>query len=146
MVGLDFQLEHAMFFRILSAAIAASLFVSAQAAVPPVDAVGKAGNIRCKAVAGGGVIRAVHTDKIIFELTGTPVAALAADQPALNQIPVNDELDIKVLDDPNTVADLKGKVLTFLVAADTSANRMLVRIIDVDYAVVCPNVQQTVGD
>jgi hypothetical protein len=125
-----------------ASAILAAVALSAHAAVPPVDSVGKAGNIRCKTVAGGGVIRAVHTDKIIFELLGTPQAQLAADQPALNQVPVNDELDIKVLDDPNTVADLKGKVLTFLGAVDSAANRQLVKIIDVDYAVVCPNVQQ----
>ncbi len=131
-----------MNLRPLCAAIAAFVSLNALAAVPPVDAVGKPGNIRCKTVAGGGVIRAVHTDKIIFELTGHPMALLAADQQALNQVPLNDPLDIKVLDDPNTVADLKGKVLTFLGAADTPANRMLVKVGQVTYAVVCPNVVQ----
>ncbi len=131
-----------MNLRPLCAALAAIVSLPALADVPPVDAVGKAANIRCKTVAGGGVIRAVHTDKIVFELTGHPMAQLAADQAALNQVPLNDPLDIKVIDDPNTVADLKGKVLTFLGAADTPANRMLVKVGQVTYAVVCPNVVQ----
>lgn len=135
-----------MFFRLTCAAFAAVICLSAQAEVPTVDSDGKPGNIRCKSVAGGNFIKAVHTDKIIFLLTNTPTAALAADQPALGQIPLNDELDIKVLDDPNTVADLKGKVLTFLGAVNNALNRQYVKIIDVDYAVVCPSVQQPVSD
>lgn len=124
-------------------AACAALLVSlaAQAEVPVVDAIGKPGTVRCKNVAGGP-IRAEHIDKIIFQLVGHPVAVLAADQPAIDQIPLNDPLDIKVKDDPTTVADLKGKVLSFIGAQDTPANRQTVKVIDVDYAVVCPNVLQ----
>jgi hypothetical protein len=43
-----------------------------------------------------------------------------------------------VIDDPKTVADLKGKVLTFLGALDFPPNRESVRIMQVQYAMVCP--------
>jgi hypothetical protein len=52
-------------------------------------------------------------------------------------VPRLTELDIKVKDNPKTVADLKGKVLTFLGAATTATNRALIRIVDVEYAVIC---------
>jgi hypothetical protein len=39
------------------------------------------------------------------------------------------------------VADLEGKVLTFLGAADTPENRAAIRISDVEYAVICPRQQ-----
>jgi hypothetical protein len=70
---------------------------------------------------------------------GQLTALVAGDQIALNAVPRLTTLDIKVLDDPRSVADVKGKVLTFLAAADTAANRNGIRIDDVDYAVVCPN-------
>ena len=61
------------------------------------------------------------------------------DQPQLDAVPRNRRLDIKVLDDPRTIADLKAKVLTFLGAAVLPANLNTIVIDDVDYAVVCPN-------
>ena len=69
----------------------------------------------------------------------------AADQMVLNAVPKQTTLDIKVLDDPRTVADVKGKVLTFLGAADTAVNRSVINIDDVDYAVVCPNPEPAGG-
>jgi hypothetical protein len=42
-----------------------------------------------------------------------------------------------VLDDPTTITDLKGKVLTFMGAPNTPPNRDQIAIDDVDYAVVC---------
>lgn len=117
------------------AAVASPTLTSA--AVPPVDPVGKAAVIKC-GTTNGVVIRAAHADKIIFMLTGFLQAALPGDQPALDKVPRNTELDIKVIDDPKTVADLKGKVLTFLGALDFPPNRESVRIMQVQYAMVCP--------
>jgi hypothetical protein len=107
------------------------------AAVPDVDPVGKGALVRCGAT-NGVSIRATHADKIVFLLTGPLQAALPGDQQALDLVPRNTDLDIKVLDDPKMVADLKGKVLTFLGAANTSENRLQVRITQVLYAMVCP--------
>lgn len=118
-----------------AALLAATAF--AQAAVPPVDSIGKGAVIKC-GTTNGVVVRASHADKIIFMLGGFLQAALPGDQPFLDKIPRNSELDIKVIDDPRTVADLKGKVLTFLGALDTPANREGVRIQEVKYAMVCP--------
>jgi hypothetical protein len=87
----------------------------------------------------GVAVRAVHMDKIIFRITDELLAAAAADQAQLDAVPRNSALDIKVLDDPRTVADLKAKVLTFLGAQVTAANRNAITVTDVDYAVVCPN-------
>jgi hypothetical protein len=120
---------------VATAALAAASFT--QAAVPPVDSIGKGAVIRCGAT-NGVAVRASHADKIIFLLGGFLQAALPNDQPQLDKIPRNTELDIKVIDDPRTVADLKGKVLTFLGALDTTANREGVRILEVKYAMVCP--------
>jgi hypothetical protein len=77
-------------------------------------------------------------DKIIFQILDDLRAQLEADQPALDAVPKKTALDIKVIDNPSTVADLKGKVLTFLGAADTSTNRDAISIDDVEYAVICP--------
>jgi hypothetical protein len=125
------------------AALVAALAVPAVAFadVPPVDGVGRPARVICNIV-GGQVVPAVHADKIIFRLTGPIQAAQAADQAALDAVKRNTELDIKVLDDPATVADLKGKVLTFLGGVDNVASRQFVKIIDVDYAMVCPAVPQ----
>ncbi len=43
-----------------------------------------------------------------------------------------------MLDDPRTIADLKRKVLSFIHATDSAVARAAVKIIDVDYAMVCP--------
>jgi len=110
----------------------------AQADVPPVDPIGQPAIVLCKVV-NGQPVRAVHMDKIIFHITGELVAANQNDQPQLDAVPRNRRLDIKVLDDPRTIADLKAKVLTFLGAAVLPANLNTIVIDDVDYAVVCPN-------
>ena len=128
--------------RLLSASFAAlgvlgTLPSPARAGVPPVDDHGRAADITCN-VTPTAKVKAAHADKIIFKLTGPMVAASAADQPALDAVPRDRPLDIKVLDDPSTVADLKGKVLTFLGAALVPANYNAVDIGDVEYAMVCP--------
>jgi len=122
------------------AAAALGLAVSAatQAAVPPVDPVGKAAQVNCGISNAGTKVAAAHADKIIFSLTGGLPAADPDDQPALDKIPRNMPLDIKVLDNPRTVADLKGKVLSFIGAVDNLDTRQGVTIIDVEYAMVCP--------
>jgi hypothetical protein len=127
-----------------NACVAAAAFGSAlaagvaQSAVPPVDPIGQPAIVVCKLLPSGPV-RAVHMDKIIFHIADDLIAANPGDQLQLNAVPKHTPLDIKVLDDPRTVADLKAKVLTFLGAAVTSANRNAIYIRDVDYAVVCPN-------
>ena len=119
---------------LLAAIIPATSFAD----VPPVDPGGRPARILCGNTAGGQQVFAAHADKIIFTLSGALVAQQQADQAALNAVPRDTELDIKVLDDPRTIADLKGKVLSFIRAADNAAARAAVKIIDVDYAMVCP--------
>lgn len=111
---------------------------AAGAAVPPVDGIAVPAQIRCNTQAGGVAVNAVHADKIVFRLMGALQAQLPADQPALNAVPRETPLDIKVLDDPKAVADLRGKVLSFLGAANTQPNRDAVEIGQVLYAMVCP--------
>jgi hypothetical protein len=129
-----------------SAVLSVLAFASglAQADVPLVDPIGQPAIVVCKMV-NGQPVRAVHMDKIIFHITGELVAANQNDQPQLDAVPRNRRLDIKVLDDPRTIADLKAKVLTFLAAAVTPANLNTIVIDDVDYAVVCPNPQPAGG-
>lgn len=69
-----------------------------------------------------------HWDKIVFMIT-SPVLAKKAN------VSANTELDIKVLDNPQEVADLKQKVLNFL--GLPNENKTSLRIIDVEYAIVC---------
>ena len=125
-----------------AALVLAAIFPAASfAAIPPVDHLGRAARVLCGTTAGGVQIFASHADKIIFMLTDSPpelVAVQQADQAALNNVPRNTELDIKVLDDPRTIADLKGKVLSFMRAVDSPAARSKVKIIDVDYSMTCP--------
>ena len=47
------------------------------------------------------------------------------------------QLDIKVLDDPTTVADIEKKVLDFLKLPDNEQNRDAIAILDVEYAIIC---------
>ncbi len=108
------------------------------AATQSVDSVGKAAVIVCGKSATGATVEAVHVDKIIFMLLGTLQAINPAQQEALNDVPRQVELDIKVLDNPRRIADLRGKVLSFIGAVDLPTFRQFVKIIDVDYAVVCP--------
>ena len=118
----------------------AAVFPAVSRADPPlVDGTGRPARVLCKTLPNGLQVIAVHMDKIIFQIVGQLTALNAADQMALNAVPKQTTLDIKVLDDPHTVADVKGKVLTFLGAADTAVNRSVINIDDVDYAVVCPN-------
>jgi len=132
-----------LFFPI---SVSACVLYSAQtlAAVPPVDGKGVPAVATCApTVSGTNGAAVLHFDKIIFMITGKLVAANSSDQPALDKVPLNTELDIKVKDNPKTVADLKGKVLTFLGALPNSTaalpnqNRSFIQIIDVEYAVVC---------
>jgi len=132
-----------LFFPI---SVSACVLCSAQAlaAVPAVDGKGIPAVATCApTVSGTNGAAVLHFDKIIFMITGKLVAANSADQPALDAVPLNTELDIKVKDNPKTVADLKGKVLTFLgalpnsTAAAPNQNRSSIQIINVEYAVVC---------
>ena len=123
---------------IAALSLAAIIPATSFADVPPVDPVGRPARIVCGNTAGGQQVFAAHADKIIFTLSGALVAQQQADQAALNNIPRDTELDIKVLDDPRTIADLKGKVLSFIRAVDSAVARAAVKIIDVDYAMVCP--------
>ena len=111
----------------------------AHATVPQVDPIGQPAVVICKVLPNGQQVKAVHMDKIIFHLTGELVAANPNDQMQLDAVPRNRKLDIKVLDDPRTVADLKAKVLTFLGAALTPANFQLTVVDEVAYVAVCPN-------
>lgn len=125
-------------FATLSSIALLSLPGLASAAVPHVDGKGQGAVFRCGTNPNGQAVRAFHADKIVFEITGFLLAEIDADQLALDQVPRNTALDIKVKDDPTTVADLKGKVLTFLGARDGTANREQIRIAQVLYAMVCP--------
>jgi hypothetical protein len=116
----------------------AALPLLAQAAVPPVDPAGRPAVVICGVTPAGAPIQTAHMDKIIFQILGDLRAQLQADQAALDAVPRKTDLDIKVIDNPRTVADLEGKVLTFLGAADTPENRENIDISDVEYAVICP--------
>jgi hypothetical protein len=106
------------------------------AAVPSIDKNGAPALATCPL---GNADRIYHFDKIIFEITDHLKAALAADQQRLDALPLKTKLDIKVLDDPRRIADLKGKVLTFIGALPIADNRLLIEIDEVEYAVVlCP--------
>jgi hypothetical protein len=133
----------------------------AAAVVPNVDGVGKPANISCRVVLPTTTTTTtppvlnplqpvMHFDKIIFAIVGQPgqfplkAAPTAAgavspdDQKKLESIPMNTELDIKVVDDPRTVANLKGKILTFLGAVPSPDFYPAIRIISVEYSsVVC---------
>lgn len=120
-----------------AAVIALAVPATSQATVPVVDPVGKAAQINCGVSNAGAKVAAAHADKIIFSLTGGLPAVDPNDQTALDKIPRNMPLDIKVLDNPRTVADLKGKVLSFIGAVDNLDTRQAVTIVDVEYAMVC---------
>ncbi|HXV89470.1 MAG TPA: hypothetical protein VD710_10335 [Nitrososphaeraceae archaeon] len=69
-----------------------------------------------------------HWDKIVFMVTDPRLASQT-------NVSANTELDIKVLDDPQKVANLKQKVLDFLGAPN--GNKNAIKIIDVEYAIIC---------
>lgn len=110
----------------------------AAAVVPSLDSgVTPAATTCGKDPATGRSLRLRHFGDIIFVVTQPLFAANGADQSALSQLPLRNELAIKVADNPKQVADLKGKVLRFLTAADVGQNRQRVQILDVNYAAVC---------
>jgi hypothetical protein len=112
----------------------------AVSAVPPVDKLGLAAQVTCPTPLNAAAI--YHFDKIVFMIIGQLHAAtvgIPTDQAALNALPLNTELDIKIRDNPRTVADLKSKVLSFLGAAVDPENAKFIQIREVTYtAVVCP--------
>ena len=131
------------FLRISALSAAACLAAAitpavSHAVVPAVDKIGQPAVIRCGTTPAGVEIFASHADKIIFSLGGFLQAVVPAEQAALDTVPRDTKLDIKVLDNPRTVADLKGKVLSFLGAVDSAVARQQVQIVDVVYAMVCP--------
>lgn len=114
----------------------------ALAVVPPVETFG-AGAIAICSFDGTNNVAVQHFDKIIFQIDTQLQPAPGADPAALAAIPRMTPLDIKVRDNPRAVADLKAKVLTFLMAAVTPANRAAIRIIDVDYSTICARLGPT---
>ncbi|MBK8816779.1 MAG: hypothetical protein IPN42_15300 [Methylococcaceae bacterium] len=124
--------------------IAATLFAimgaasTAHSAVPTVETIGRAAITSCPTIAPTAQV--YHSDKIVFIIgNGVLQPLIAADFAVLNALPRLTELDVKIRDNPNAVAALKAKLLFFLGAANTDANRNLIRITDVEYAVaVCP--------
>ena len=110
----------------------------ASAAVPPVDRAGKPAPTVCPT--GGPPKKILHFDKVIFQISpGTLAPLFAADAAALAALPRNLDLDIKIVDNPVTVANLESKVLSFLGAQSGPGNRQLLRISDVEYTtIVCP--------
>ncbi|HJS64663.1 MAG TPA: hypothetical protein VJ767_07365 [Nitrososphaeraceae archaeon] len=71
-----------------------------------------------------------HWDKIIFKIINQQVANKI-------QQPFNTEMDIKVLDNPRQVSDIKKNILNFLGLSITSEHRAALEIIDVDYTILC---------
>ncbi len=71
---------------------------------------------------------AQHWDKIIFLIVNPDLAKRT-------NLPTNSELDIKVLDDPHKVADIKQKVLDFLNVPNEP--RSSIQIFNVEYSIIC---------
>lgn len=130
-----------MKLHILAASLAVTTLLAstADAAVPRVDPKGVPALTSCGNVGWNGQpMRLEHFDKVIFGVIEPLQSADPADQPTLIQsIQPEEVYDIKIRDNPKTVADLKGKTLTFLGAALTPDNRKRLRIIDVEYTSVC---------
>jgi hypothetical protein len=78
---------------------------------------------------GKGTPTVQHWDKIVFSIISPALAK------RLN-LTANTELDIKVLDDPTKVADIKQKVLSFLHMPTSPFFRNSIKIIDVEYAII----------
>ncbi len=126
-------------FLLLPYMIAGSAFVTqAWAVVPGVDGRGIGAITQCPQTV---VPQVFHFDKIVFVITDRLRAAAAADQAALDALPRNLELDIKVRDNPLRIANIPSKVLSFLGASvdPATGNFANIKITDVEYtAVVCP--------
>ncbi|SJM93448.1 exported hypothetical protein [Crenothrix polyspora] len=127
--------KHSKLFFPISVVAFALYSVQALSAVPPVDVKGVPALATCAPSAPNQQV--LHFDKIIFIIKEKLLAASTIDQNQLSALPLNSELDIKVKDNPRTVADLKGKILTFLGAALDEKNRLKIQVIDVEYAVIC---------
>jgi hypothetical protein len=69
-----------------------------------------------------------HWDKIVFKILDQGLAKR-------HNLTANTELDIKVQDDPHSVADVKQKVLQFL--NESNEFRNAIQIQDVQYALIC---------
>ena len=69
-----------------------------------------------------------HWDKIVFFIRTPDLASKV-------NLPANTELDIKALDDPHKVADIKQEVLTFLEVPNEP--RSAVQIVNVEYSIIC---------
>lgn len=122
------------------ALLVASSFVSslqAGAAVPTVDGRGTPAISKCPTTSTVPLV--YHSDKIVFIITGNLKAAIAIDQQKLDAVPRGVPLDIKVKDDPNTVAHLKSKVLSFLGASVSAENAQAINITQVLYATAVCN-------
>ena len=70
-----------------------------------------------------------HWDKVIFNITNMNLAQKVG-------LPINTELDIKVLDDPTKVMDVKQRILDFLNVRDKNAYNQI-NVIDVEYGITC---------
>jgi hypothetical protein len=77
-----------------------------------------------------------HWDKIVFMITSPDIARRV-------NLTANTELDIKVLDDPHKVSDVKQKVLDFLKIP--TAPKAALRIVGVDYAIICTTTPPSSG-
>ncbi|MFZ0326859.1 MAG: hypothetical protein WAL66_06095, partial [Nitrososphaeraceae archaeon] len=69
-----------------------------------------------------------HWDKIVFFIRTPDLASKV-------NLPANTELDIKALDDPHKVADIKQEVLTFLEVPNEP--RSAIQIVNVEYSIIC---------
>lgn len=128
-------------FSMTSVAVlaASSLLYSLQAgaAVPTVDARGVPALTTCPTTSVVPLV--FHSDKIVFIITGPLVATIVADQAKLDALPRGTPLDIKVRDNPATIAHLKGKVLSFLGAKTDDQNAQAINITQVLYATAVCN-------
>jgi hypothetical protein len=69
-----------------------------------------------------------HWDKIVFKIVSPQVAGRAG-------LPANTELDIKVIDDPTKVADVKQTVLNFIKVPQAQKNS--IEVVDMEYSTIC---------
>ena len=112
------------------------------AAVPPLEGYGGPAVYSCPTTITRDT--PYYSDKIVFIITGALTAAKPVDQQALDALPHNTELDIKVRDNPRAVAFLKSKILTFLGAQVEPINAGVIQILSVQYTVImCPAVAAT---
>lgn len=128
-------------FPVLMCLASALFSQQSSAAVPAIDSAGLPAYTVCPASATGAVVPATiyHSDKIVFQVIGQLQAKDSVDQPKLSALPLNIDLDIKVRDNPKVIANIVGKVLSFLGAGLTAENAKAILIKDVTYAAAtCP--------